>query len=85
MGYLLYPLPMRRYNNPLELLQKMQAIGTSKKSSMEGAFSYASGTACMNLFGSKVGGVCIVFGTVCELGTFESYLLTSLILQLWRG
>ncbi|CAM6086248.1 unnamed protein product [Calypogeia fissa] len=54
MGYLLLPLPMKRYSDPLELLRKVQAIGISKKSSFEGAFSYASGSLVMKLFGQKV-------------------------------
>lgn len=55
MGYLLLPLPMKHSKDPLELVRQMQAIGTSKKSSFEGTFSYATGTLLMKLAGQKVG------------------------------
>ncbi|KAL2629598.1 hypothetical protein R1flu_014284 [Riccia fluitans] len=53
MGYLLLELPMKQPEDPLELLREAMVIGNRKKSSLEGPFTYASGSATMFLLGAK--------------------------------
>ncbi|KAL3687607.1 hypothetical protein R1sor_013916 [Riccia sorocarpa] len=54
MGYLLFELPMKQPEDPLDLLREVKMIGDRKKSSLEGPFTYASGALTMKLCGTRI-------------------------------
>lgn len=54
MGYLLLELPIKHHEDPLHIVREAMAIGNRKKSSLEGPFTYASGSLTMSLVGEKV-------------------------------
>ncbi|BBN08351.1 diacylglycerol O-acyltransferase / wax synthase [Marchantia polymorpha subsp. ruderalis] len=54
MGYLLLELPIKHHEDPLHIVREAMAIGNRKKSSLEGPFTYASGSLTMSLVGEKI-------------------------------
>lgn len=61
LGYLISPIPIINYIDPLDYIRKGKVIADRKKNSMEAIFTYKSADLIVKLFGIKVcGSSCLI-------------------------
>jgi len=51
LGYLIFPIPVKHFSDPLDHVRAAKKIGNRKKASLEGAFTYWSGALLMAITG----------------------------------